>query len=144
MPSREPRWSIVAGCYAFLCGAALMGSLDPIHHTMAGILGVETGYPALVLASPAALLGAAAWWAVVERAGPESYLRGALFGGLTAVATVTAWVLRALSVWGFELVASGWFVIAWMLAMTAVAGVVSGLPLVVVRRRLVDDRPRLD
>lgn len=143
MPSRELTWSIVAGCYAFLCSAALMASLNPIHRTMAGILGVEAGNPALVLASPAALLGAAAWWTVVERAGPETYLRGALFGGLTAVATVTAWVLRALSVWGFELVTTGWFVIAWMLGMTAVAGVVTGVPLVVVRRRLVGDRPRL-
>lgn len=143
MPPREPAWSTVAGCYAFLCGTVLVASLDPIHHTMAAILGVESGYLALVLASPAAVLGAAAWWTVVERAGPDSHLRGALFGGVTAVATVTAWVLRALSVWGFELVASGWFVIAWMFALTAVAGVVTGLTLVVVRRRLVDDRPRL-
>lgn len=143
MPSRETTWSIAAGGYAFLCGTVLMASLHPITGTLAGLFGVEFGRPSLLLASPATLLGATVWWAVVERRGTYSYLRGALFGGLTAVATVVAWVLRSLQVWGLELVATGWFVVAWMLAMTAVAGLVAGVPLVYARRRLTGGRTDL-
>jgi hypothetical protein len=139
MPSRETAWSLVAGCYAFLCGAVLMVGTQPVAGTLAGVLGIETGYPALLMAGPAALLGAGVWWAVVERQRAYSYRRGALFGGLTALATVAAWVLRSLEVWGFELVATGWFVIAWLLATTGIAGLLVGVPLMYARRRQVGD-----
>lgn len=135
MPSRETAWSLVAGGYAFLCGAVLMAGTQPVAGALAGILGIETGYPALLMAGPAAVLGAGVWWTVVERRRTYSYRRGALFGGITALATVAAWVLRSLEIWGFELVATGWFVIAWLLATTAVAGLLVGVPLMYARRR---------
>lgn len=137
MPSRATTWSIAAGGYAFLCGTVLLATAQPISGTLLEALGVRTRVPMVLMAAPAALLGAVVWWAVVERRGTYSYPRGAIFGALTATVTVFAWVLKFLEVWGFELVATGWFVVAFVLALTGVGGLLSGLPLMYARRRAI-------
>lgn len=136
MPSGETTWSIAAGGYAFLCGTALLATMQPTSEILLGLLGSPPGPPMVLMAAPSALFGAVVWRAVVERRGAYSYVRGAVFGGITALATVFAWILAFLETWGFDLVATGWFVIAWVLAMTVMGGLVGGLPLMYARRRL--------
>lgn len=142
MPSRETTWSVAAGGYAFLIGTILLATIQPTSETLLNILGVRTGYSMFLMAAPATFVGAVVWWAVVEWRGAYSYPRGALFGGLTALTTVATWVLKFLEVWGFELVATGWFLVAFVLAVTGVGGLVSGVPLMYARRRLA--RPPTD
>lgn len=135
MPSRQTTWSVAAGIYAYLVGTLTLLTLSPVAETMGPIIGLPETYAVFLMAAPAAVVGAAVWWTLVERSRAYSYPLGAAFGGLTALLTVAAWVLKFVEAWGLQLVATGWVVVAFVLAVTVVAGLVSGLPLMTVRRR---------
>lgn len=137
MPSRPTTWSIAAGGYAYLVGTLMLVSLSPVAETMGPIVGLPEDYVVFLMATPAAVIGAAVWWAFVERSNAYSYPLGAAFGGLTAVLTVVAWVLTFVAVWGVRLVLTGWLLVAAVLAVTVIAGLVSGLPLMSARRRAI-------
>lgn len=128
-------WSIAAGVYAYLVGTLTLLTLSPVAETMGPIVGLPENYAVFLMAAPAAVIGAAVWWVLVERSNAYSYPLGAAFGGLTALFTVFAWVLKFVDAWGLRLVLTGRLLVAAVLAVTVVAGLVSGLPLMSARRR---------
>ena len=134
-PSR--RWSLLAGAYAFCCAALTATALSTVLDLFGEVIGLPASFVAPILAAPALLAGALVWWALVERNGTVTYLRGAAFGLFTALATGTVWTLRFVSVWSAEMLAAGpvRLLVGFVLGAVAVAGVVVGLPITYVRRR---------
>jgi len=131
------RWSLVAGAYAFCCAALTALLLSGVLDLFADVIGLPTGLAVPLLAAPALLAGALAWWALVERRGTVTYLRGAAFGLLTALATGLVWTARFVSVWSAEMLAAGpvRLLVGFVFGAVAVAGVLVGLPITYVRRR---------
>lgn len=136
--SPETTWSVAAGGYLFACAIGLAVLLDDILTLFADVIGLPGAFGLVLLASPALPIGAAAWWAVVERPRIYAYRRGALAGLLTAVLTGLVWVGRFVQVWGVEMVAVE--IVALLagvvLGVAAVAGTLVGPPLLYARRRL--------
>lgn len=131
------RWSLLAGGYAFGCAALTALLLSSVLGLFAEVIGLPTAFATPILAAPAFLAGACVWWALVERRGTATYLRGAAFGLLTALATGLAWTARFVSVWSAEMLAAEpvRVLVGFVFAAVAVAGVVVGLPIAYVRRR---------
>jgi hypothetical protein len=129
-------WSLVAGAYLFCCAVLALGSLGAVTRTLAPVLGVPTGPVTVVFAAPAPVLGAVAWWLLVERRGTYGYLRGVAAGVAAAVGTVACWVLVGGVIWGPQLVVAGAILVGFVLVVAAPAGAVAGVPLVYARRRL--------
>lgn len=144
MSSRSTTWSLLAGVYVYLWGTVTLSLLSPLPRTIGPLAGLPEAYASYLMAAPAVVIGAALWWALVERPAAYGYAFGAAFGLLTAALTVLAWVLRYVDVWGLELVRTGWLLIAAVLVVTGVAGLVGGLPFMYARRRLAErrDAPR--
>lgn len=135
-PSRK--WSLCAGLYTFVCGTAAALVLSDVLVLLADAIGLPTEYPMVALASPALVIGAVAWWAVVERRSAYTYLRGGAFGLVTALLTGLLWTVRFVSVWGFEMLATPVIplLIVLVLGVAVVAGALTGLSLMYARRRL--------
>jgi hypothetical protein len=136
MSHRSAVWSASAGLYAFLLAVALLVFLDPVVGTLAKLVGIPGGYAPVAMAVPAAAAGAVAWWTIVERRRRYRYGLGAFFGVAVAGLTVLVWVLVFAVVWGPRLVLSGWFLVAVVFGVTSLAGSLTGMPLMYVRRRL--------
>ncbi|GAA0554249.1 hypothetical protein ABNG02_10565 [Halorubrum ejinorense] len=135
--SAPQRWSLLAGVYAFACAALTALSLSTVLDLFAEVIGLPTAFATPILAAPALLAGAFVWWALVERRGTVTYLRGAAFGLVTALATGLVWTVRFVSVWSTEMLAAEpvRVLIGFVFAAVAVAGVVVGIPITYVRRR---------
>jgi hypothetical protein len=129
-------WSLATGAYLFCCAVLALGSLGPVTRTLAPVLGVPAGPVAVVFAAPAPVLGATAWWLLVERRGTYGYLRGVASGVAAAVGTVACWVLVGGVIWGPRLVVTGAVLVGVVLVVAAPAGAIAGVPLVYARRRL--------
>jgi hypothetical protein len=136
MRNLSAAWSVLAGLHAFLSAVVVVLFLGPVAATLATTLGLPAGRAPIEMAVPAAVIGAITWWAIAERQRRYRYGLGALFGVSVAVLTVLFWVLVFVAVWGPRLVLSGWFVVALVLAVTAVAGLLTGLLLMHARRQL--------
>ncbi|WP_423996764.1 hypothetical protein [Halorubrum trapanicum] len=131
------RWSLFAGVYAFCCAAFTAASLSTVLGLFGEVIGLPTALIAPILAAPALFAGPLVWWALVERRGTVTYLRGAGFGLLTALVTGVLWTARFVSVWSPEMLAADpvRLLVGFVFAAVAVAGVVVGLPITYVRRR---------
>ena len=131
------RWSLYAGAYAFGCAALTAFLLSDVLGLFAAVIGLPAAASTPLLATPALAVGGLVWWAVVERRGTVTYLRGAAFGLLTALLTGALWTARFASVWGPEMLAAGpvRLLVGFVLGAVAVAGVLVGLPITYVRRR---------
>lgn len=131
-------WSIYAGFYLFACATATALLLSDVLGLLAEVLGLPAAYWMVVLASPALVVGAVAWWAAVERRRSYTYLLGSAVGLVTALLTALLWTARFVASWGFEMLAvPAVSVLATVVVgVAAVAGGLAGLPLVYARRRL--------
>ncbi|EMA71809.1 hypothetical protein [Halorubrum distributum] len=131
------RWSLFAGVYAFACAALTAASLSTVLGLFGEVIGLPTALVVPILAAPALFAGALVWWALVERRGTVTYLRGGAFGLLTALVTGTLWTARFVSVWSPEMLAADpvRLLVGFVFAAVSVAGVVVGLPITYVRRR---------
>jgi hypothetical protein len=129
-------WSLVAGVYAFLCGAVLLLLLSPVNNFLGELLGFSGAYSTFLLAGPALVFGAVVWSSAVERRSAYTYPFGALFGAATALLTMLFWLLVFALVWGVPLVRTGGVLIAFVLAVVVPAGLVSGVPMMYARQRL--------
>ena len=79
------RWSLYAGGYAFGCAALTAFLLSDLLGLFAEVIGLPPVAGMPLLATPALVVGAVVWWALVERRDAPTYLRGAAFGLLTAL-----------------------------------------------------------
>ena len=131
------RWSLLAGAYAFCCAALTAAALSTVLGLFGEVIGLPTELVVPILAAPAFFAGPLAWWALVERRGTVTYLRGAAFGLFTALVTGALWTARFVSVWSPEMLAADpvRLLVGFVFAVVAVAGAVVGLPLTYVRRR---------
>jgi hypothetical protein len=131
------RWSLLAGVYAFACAALTAASLSTVLGLFGEVIGLPTALVVPIIAAPALFAGALVWWALVERRGTVTYLRGAAFGLLTALVTGLLWTARFVSVWSPEMLAADpvRLLVGFVFAAVALAGVVVGLPITYVRRR---------
>lgn len=136
--SPPTKWSIYAGLYMFMCSTVTAFILYDILALLADVIGLPVPYSMVILASPAFVIGTVVWWAVVERRGSYTYLLGGTFGLLTALFTGILWTVRFVSFWGFEMlvVPVVSFLVVFVLGVAVVVGVLTGLPLMYVRRRL--------
>lgn len=76
MPSRQTTWSVAAGIYAYFVGTLTLLALSPVAETMGPIIGLPEPYAVFLMAVPAAVVGAAVWWTLVERSRAYSYPLG--------------------------------------------------------------------
>lgn len=136
--SPSTKWSIASGIYLFLGATAVAYLLSDLLTLLGEVIGLPPGLALAVMASPALLIGAAAWWVVVERRAAYAYRYGGLVGLLTALLTGLVWVARFVDVWGVEMATVDIvsFLVAFVLGVAAVAGALVGLPLMYARRRL--------
>jgi hypothetical protein len=130
------RWALIAGGYAFGCATVTAFLLSDMLGLFAEVIGLPTALSMPLLATPALVVGAGVWWALVERPGTVTYPRGAAFGLLTALVTGGLWTARFAFVWGPEMLTAGPvpLLVGFVLGMVAVAGVLVGLPITFVRR----------
>lgn len=135
-------WSVAAGFYAFVWGVVVSSMLSDVTGLFSEVVGLQVPYWMVVLASPALLVGAGVWWTLVERRGSYGYGFGALFGLVTALVVGLLWTVRFVDVWGVEMLVVTMVaaLAALVVGLAAVAGVVVGLPLMYVRRRIGRDR----
>jgi hypothetical protein len=129
-------WSLCAGGYAFGCAAALVSFLGNPVETVATALTLPADGSAVFVAAPAAAFGAVGWWVLVERRRTHSYLAGGAVGLVTALLTVAFWTVWAAAVWGPRLVPVAGLLVGAALAVSLPVGVVAGVPLMIVRRRV--------
>jgi len=136
LPSSQ-RWALFAGVYAFGCATLTAFALSDMLGLFAEVIGLPTAFSMPLLATPALVVGAVLWWALVERPVSLTYPRGAAFGLLTALVTGGLWTARFVYVWGPEMLTAGPvpLLVGFVLGMVAVAGVLVGLPITYVRRR---------
>jgi hypothetical protein len=144
MVSDSLRWSVSAGLAAFFLGALLLAVLGSLAEVLAKLLNVPTAFSMPLLAGPAAVVGTVVWWASVERTTAYSYARGAAFGVLTALGTIVVWLGVYSVVWGPQLVALGWILVAFVGVVTVPVGLVVGLAVMYARRELTDGLPTGD
>lgn len=132
------RWSVYAGLYMFVCAALVALLLAPVLTLLADVIGLSAEYAVVAFASPALVVGAGVWLVLVERRNSHTYPAGCAFGFLTALLTGVIWTVRFTSVWGVEMLTAGpvAVLVLFVLAVASVAGLVTGLPLMYVRRRL--------
>lgn len=132
------RWSLYAGCYMFACATAVAVLFSGPFALAAEVMGVRTEYWAVVIASPVFGIGAVVWLGIVERRGSYSYVLGGAFGLITALIAGLLWTAQFIRVWSFEMTAVPMVavLIVLVVGISAVAGVVTALPLMYVRRRL--------
>lgn len=134
--SSPRRWALIAGGYAFGCATVTAFLLSDALGVFAEVVGLPPAFAMPLLATPALVAGAGLWWALVERPGTVTYLRGAAFGLLTALVTGSLWTARFVFVWGPEMLTAGPvpLLVGFVLGAVAVAGVLVGLPIAFVRR----------
>jgi hypothetical protein len=138
--SSPRRWALLAGGYAFGCATLTAFALSSMLGLFAEVIGLPAAFAMPLLATPALVAGAGVWWALVERSGTVTYLRGAAFGLFTALITGGLWTARFASVWSVEMLTAGPvpLLVGFVLGAVAVAGVLVGLPFAFVRRRSLD------
>ena len=131
------RWSIFAGVYAFACAALTASLLSTVLDVFAEVIGLPTALAVPILATPALVAGTAVWWALVERRGSVTYVRGAAFGLCTALITGGFWTARFASVWSVEMLTAGPvpLLVGFVFGAVAVAGILVGLSFTYARRR---------
>ena len=140
--SPSGQWSVAAGLYTFALGVLVSLLLSDITGLFSDVMGVSGAYWMVVLSSPALLVGAGTWWALVERRGSYGYGVGALFGLVTALGVGLLWTAGFVTVWGFEMLSVPMVAVlaAFVLGFVAVAGALVGPPLMYARRRLGRER----
>lgn len=145
-PQPATTWSLAAGLYLFTCGLVTAVVLSDLLVVLGEVIGLPAPYALIVFASPAFLLGAGSWWLLVERQRTYTYPAGAAVGAVTALGTGVLWTIRFVSVWGVEMavVPIVTFLIVFVIGITGLAGILTGLPLMYARRRLVPETLDVD
>jgi high-affinity Fe2+/Pb2+ permease len=136
-PAPSRRWSVLAGVYAFGCGAVTALVLSAVLRVFAQVIGLPESLPVPLLAAPALLVGGVVWWALVERRATYTYPAGMWYGALTALLTGFVWTTWFLVVWSVDLLIAGptLLLVALVFALTTLAGTLIGPPMIFVRRR---------
>ncbi|QKG91642.1 hypothetical protein EXE43_22010 [Halorubrum sp. SS5] len=136
-PGASRRWSVLAGVYAFGCGAVTALVLSTVLRVFAQVVGLPESFPVPLLAAPALLVGGVVWWALVERRATYTYPAGIGYGALTALLTGVVWTAWFLVVWSVDLLAAGPapLLVGLVFALTTLAGTLIGPPMIFVRRR---------
>jgi len=136
-PFTSRQWSLLAGAYAFGCATLTALVLSDVLGLFAEVIGLPTAISLPLLATPALVAGTGVWWALVERRGAVTYVRGAAFGLFTALLTGGVWTARFVSVWSVKMLTAGPvpLLVGFVLGAVAVAGVLVGLPFTYARRR---------
>jgi hypothetical protein len=131
------QWSLLAGAYAFGCATLTALVLSDVLGLFAEVIGLPAVVSLPLLGTPALVVGAGVWWALVERRGAVTYVRGAAFGLFTALLTGGVWTARFVSVWSAEMLTAGPvpLLVGFVFGAVGVAGVLVGLPITYVRRR---------
>lgn len=132
------KWSVYAGVYMFVWATATAFLLSDILGPLADVIGLPAPFAMGILASPTLVIGAATWWAVVERQGAFSYRLAGACGLVTALLTGLLWTARFVTVWGVEMLVIPIvsLLVLLVLGLAVIAGVLTGLPLMYARRRL--------
>ena len=132
------QWSVYAALYMFIWGTAIAFLLSDLLTLLADVIGLPAGYAMAILASPVLVIGTLVWWILVERRGSYTYLLGATFGLVTALLTGLLWTARFVDIWGSEVLTADVipFLVVFVLGVTTVTGVLTGIPLMYARRRL--------
>ncbi|QAU12540.1 hypothetical protein EKH57_07275 [Halorubrum sp. BOL3-1] len=131
----SPRgWALLAGAYAFACGAFVAVLLSDVLRVFVDVAGL----PVPLLAVPALVTGPICWWRLAERRSAFSYRTGAAYGLLTALCTGGVWTGWFVFVWGTEMLAVGpvLSIVGLTLGFAAVTGLFVGVPLAYARRRI--------
>lgn len=138
------RWSVYAGVYMYVCGTVVAYLLDDVLSLLADVIGLPATYAMPLLASPALLAGALAWWVLVEHRDSRAYLVGGGYGALTALLTWLFWTVRFVTVWGREMLTAAIvpYLVGLVLTIALVAGGLAGLPMMYARRRLAAEPAR--
>lgn len=133
------KWSLCAGVYMFVCGVATTLLLSDVLVLLADAIGLTTRYWMIVLASPAFAIGAVVWWTTIERRGSYTYPLGGAFGVITTLLAGLLWTAQFIRFWGFEMIGVPMiaFLTVFVLGSVATVGVLTALPLMYARRRLV-------
>ncbi|EMA60370.1 hypothetical protein [Halorubrum kocurii] len=136
-PSSPRRWALLAGVYAFGCGAVTARLLSDVLRVFVEVIGLPPSFPVPLLAVPALLVGSGVWWLLVERNAAYTYPAGIAYGALTALVTGLVWTAWFVVVWSVDLLAAGPtpLLVGLVLALTTVAGVLIGPPILFFRRR---------
>ena len=144
MGSRSTRWSLYAGFYMYACGTMIAFVLSDILLLLTEIIGLDPAYSLFLLAGPAFVVGGVAWWALIERHQSYTYLRGGVFGSLSALVTGLLWTLQFVSVWGLKMLTADTvpLVVGVVLGVVTVGGILTGLPFMFARRRSTARPPR--
>jgi hypothetical protein len=117
MVSVSTRWSVYAGIYTFLAGAGLLMPLGVIAGTLVEILGLPTGFTAVLVPGSGTVIGAVVWWVVIEHRNNYTYLLGGTVGLLTALVTVLWWALVVAILYGLSGVLVAGVVILFVLVI---------------------------
>lgn len=142
MVPRTPKtWSLAAGGFAFLCSTFLLGVIRPVSDVLARLLNMPDAVSPVLLAAPVAVIGTPVWWALIEREGAVTYLRGATAGFVTAVATVAFWLVVFAIIWDPALVLAGSILVAFVTGLVVPAGLAVGMAMTYLRRNF-GDGPR--
>lgn len=137
-PVPSPRWSLLAGAYAFAFGAVAARLLSTVLRVFAQVVGLPESFPVPLLAAPALPVGAAVWWLLVERRRAYTYRAGVAYGAFTALGTGICWTAWFLVVWSVDLLAAGRtpLLVGLVIGVTTVIGALMGPPMVFLRRRI--------
>jgi hypothetical protein len=130
------KWSVYAGLYMFVWATATAFFLADILGLLADVIGLPAEFAMVILASPALVIGAATWWAVVERRDAYTYRYAGTFGLVTALLTGLLWTARFVTVWGVDMlvVPIVSLLVLLVLGVAVNAGVLTGLPMMYARR----------
>jgi uncharacterized protein YacL len=122
----------------FICGIVVALLLSDMLSLLADMIGRSSGAWMVIFASPAFVFGAVAWWTVIERRDSYTYLLAGAFGLITALLTGLLWTAQFIRFWGFEMaeIPIIAFFIVFVLGVTAIAGILTAIPLMYARRRL--------
>ena len=135
-------WSVLAGCYMLVVGVIVSSTLFSVLSVFAEVIDLPAANAGVVLASPALVFGAGAWWGIVERRNATSYRHGVVVGTVTALLVGLAWTTAFAAIWGFEMLTLPMtaFPVAVVLGMAILVGGrgLPGIPLMHARHQLQD------
>lgn len=133
-PTRR-RWAALAGGWAYLLSVGLFSvALGPVARVLGQLLALPGGASAVLVALPVGVVGAAAWFGLVEERTSYTYRSGAAYGLVTAVGAVLVW-LGLLGLRFGPAVLLGWPVALFVLVVSLPLALVAGFTTMAARHR---------
>lgn len=133
-PTRR-HWAALAGGWAYLLSVGLLSVvLGPVARVLGQLLELPGGASAVLVALPVGVVGAAAWFGLVEMRTSYTYRAGAAYGLVTAVGAVLVW-LGLLGLLFGPAVLLGWPVALFVLVVSLPLALVAGFTTMAARHR---------